>query len=50
MSKELTREYINGLKSVIEKKDDRAALAKLEQLHPADIAEIYENLSLEEAT
>jgi magnesium transporter len=50
MSKELTREYINGLKSVIEKKDDKAALAKLEQLHPADIAEIYENLSLEEAT
>jgi len=50
MSKELTREYINGLKSVIEKKDDKAALAKLEQLHPADIAEIYENLTLEEAT
>ena len=50
MNNELTREYINGLKSVIEKKDDKAALAKLEQLHPADIAEIYENLSLEEAT
>ena len=50
MNNELTRKYINGLKSVIEKKDDKAALAKLEQLHPADIAEIYENLSLEEAT
>jgi magnesium transporter len=50
MSTELTREYINDLKSVIEKKDDSAALDKLNQLHPADIAEIYENLSLEEAT
>ncbi len=50
MSTELTREYINELKSVIEKKDNSAALEKLDQLHPADIAEIYENLSLEEAT
>jgi magnesium transporter len=50
MSTELTREYINDLKSVIEKKDNSAALEKLDQLHPADIAEIYENLSLEEAT
>ena len=50
MSNELTREYINDLKSVIHKKDDSAALDKLDQLHPADIAEIYENLSLEEAT
>jgi len=50
MSTKLTREYINNLKSVIEKKDNSAALDKLDQLHPADIAEIYENLSLEEAT
>ncbi len=50
MSTELTREYINDLKSVIEKKDESAALDKLNQLHPADIAEIYENLSLREAT
>ena len=50
MSTKLTREYINDLKSIIEKKDNRAALDKLDQLHPADIAEIYENLSLEEAT
>ena len=50
MSTELTRTYINELKSIIEKRDDSAALEKLEQLHPADIAEIYENLSLEEAT
>ena len=50
MSTKLTREYINDLKSSIEKKDDSAALNKLDQLHPADIAEIYENLSLEDAT
>ena len=50
MSTELTREYINDLKSAIEKQHNRSALEKLDQLHPADIAEIYENLSLEEAT
>ena len=49
MSIELTREYINELKSLIEKKEDRAALDMMEQLHPADIAGIYENLSLNEA-
>ncbi|MCK4879220.1 MAG: magnesium transporter [Bacteroidales bacterium] len=50
MSTKLTREYINDLRSVIEARDDGAALDKLEQLHPADIAEIYENLSREDAT
>ena len=50
MSTELTRKYMAELKSVIEERDDSAALEKLEQLHPADIAEIYENLSVEEAT
>jgi magnesium transporter len=49
MSAELTREYINELRSIIEVKDDSAALSKLENLHPADIAEIYEGLSIEEA-
>jgi magnesium transporter len=49
MSIELTREYIAELKSLIEKKEDRAALDMIEQLHPADIAGIYENLSLNEA-
>ncbi len=49
MSKELTREYLIDLRSIIETKDDAAALKKLEDLHPADIAEIYEGLSIEEA-
>jgi len=53
MSTKLTRKYINDLRSVIEARNDSAALDMLEQLHPADIAdiaEIYENLSLEDAT
>ena len=50
LSKELTREYLNELRKVIESKNDSAALHMLEDLHPADIAEIYEGLSLEETT
>ena len=50
MSRELTREYISELRQIIEARNDQAAIEKLEQLHPADIAEIYENISLEEAT
>ncbi len=50
MSTELTREYINELRSIIEVRDDKAALEKLEALHPADIAEIYAGLSIEETT
>jgi len=50
MSMELTREYISELRQVIEIKDDKAAKEKMELLHPADIAEIYENISLEEST
>ncbi len=49
MSIELTRTYIAELKTIIENKEDKAALEMMEQLHPADIAEIYENLSLNEA-
>jgi magnesium transporter len=50
MSTELTREYINQLREIIDVRDDSAALTKLETLHPADMAEIYESLSLEEVT
>lgn len=49
MNTELTREYISELRSIIDVKDDSAALEKLKALHPADIAEIYEGLSIEEA-
>ncbi len=50
MSTELTREYISELRAIIDTRDDEAALAKLDTLHPADLAEIYESLSLEEST
>jgi len=50
MSKELTREYLNELRSVIELKNESSALKMMEDLHPADIAEIYGGLSLKEAT
>jgi magnesium transporter len=49
MNTDLTREYIAELRTIIDTKDERAALEKLESLHPADIAEIYEGLSIEEA-
>lgn len=49
MKVDLTREYISELKSVIELKDEKAALRMMEGLHPADIAEIYEELNNEEA-
>jgi len=50
MSTELTREYISELRAIIDIRDDEVALAKLETLHPADLAEIYESLSLDEVT
>ncbi len=49
MNIELTREYISELRSIIEAKDDQAALQKMQDLHPADLAEIYTNLTVEEA-
>jgi magnesium transporter len=46
---ELTREYIDDLKLLIEKKDDAAALEKINPLHPADIAEIFSELEPDES-
>ncbi len=49
MQFELTREYIDHLKNIIEEKNDVAAIALMEELHSADIAEIYDELNIEEA-
>nr|WP_320118147.1 magnesium transporter [uncultured Marinifilum sp.] len=49
MQFELTREYIDDLKIVIEEKNEAEAIGLMEELHPADIAEIYDELSIEEA-
>lgn len=46
---ELTREYISELKAIIEARDEKAILELIRNLHPADIAEIYEEISVDEA-
>ncbi|RHJ90822.1 magnesium transporter [Parabacteroides bouchesdurhonensis] len=46
---ELTKEYIDHLKDIIEKKDDAQARELLNDLYPADIAELYQELNLREA-
>lgn len=46
---EITNEYINQLRDVIEISDELAAKNLIEGLHPADIAEIYDEINLEEA-
>jgi magnesium transporter len=45
---ERTKEYIENLKNIIEQKDDVAAKKLLKDLHPADIADIYRELDLQE--
>lgn len=46
---ELTRDFIDQLKELIGKQDDGALRKILQELHPADIAEVYDGLSLDEA-
>jgi len=46
---ELTKEYIDELQKVIDAKDDEKALRILDELHPADIAELYKEMTLDEA-
>lgn len=49
MKFELTREYIERLNDVIEAKDEQSAIAMMEDLHAADIAEIYDELDIDQA-
>ncbi len=46
---ELTREYIDELKAAISKEDNLAAFNLIKELHPADIAIIFGEISNEEA-
>lgn len=46
----LTKEYIEELKEIILAKDAPKALGMIKSLHASDIADIYERISLEEAT
>lgn len=49
MTFELTREFLDELRERIENKDESGAYKMIEDLHPADIAEIYDELNIEEA-
>lgn len=46
---EFTKEYIENLMHIIDDRDDIQAKALLKDLHPADIAELYQKLDLQEA-
>jgi len=49
MQFELTREYMDELKKLIEARNDALALTKINTLHPADIAEIFSELDPDES-
>ncbi|PWE01068.1 magnesium transporter [Marinilabilia rubra] len=46
---ELTREFVDKLKALIENQDNEGVSQILEDIHPADIAELYEELNIDEA-
>jgi magnesium transporter len=45
---EITREYIQHLQELIESKDSKSLLKEFKDLHPADIAEVFDILSMDE--
>ena len=47
--KEYTPEYLEHIREVIHTQNEEIARKELEGLHPADIAELYQNLNLKEA-
>lgn len=47
--KEYTPEYLQHIRSIIEERNEDAARKELADLHPADIAELYQELDLDEA-
>lgn len=49
MSFELTREYIEQLKELIAEARKKEVAALMEDLHPADIAEVMDDLNIDEA-
>jgi len=49
MQFELTREYIENLKLLIEENHSEEVRKQMDELHPADIAEIMEDLNMDEA-
>ena len=49
MRAEFTREYFDQLRAALETNEKVAVLKMMEELHPADIAEIYQELEQDEA-
>ncbi|MCM1518202.1 MAG: magnesium transporter [Pseudoflavonifractor sp.] len=47
--KEYTPEYLEHIRTIIANHDEEAARKELSELHPADIAELYQDLDLDEA-
>ena len=49
MQFKLTQEYLESLRQAIHSDDEKFIAAQIQELHPADIAEIFNDLDLEEA-
>lgn len=49
MKFELTREFLDELRTAIDAQDKRKTITMLQDFHPADIVEIYEELDIDEA-
>ncbi|MCK4748540.1 MAG: magnesium transporter, partial [Bacteroidales bacterium] len=49
MSFELTREFVSNLKELIAQHDEKSVANLVSHLHPADIADIFDELNIEEA-
>ncbi|MCC8114010.1 MAG: magnesium transporter [Bacteroidales bacterium] len=47
--KEYSEEYLDHIKDIISQNDEATARKELAELHPADIAELYKDLDLDEA-
>lgn len=47
--KEFTDEYLEHIRDIVQRDDHEAARAEMAKLHPADIADLYRELDLEQA-
>lgn len=47
--KEFDEDFLRKIKQIIEARDQQAARRELEEMHPADIAELYQDLDLSQA-
>ena len=47
--KEYTEEYLNTIQEIVRERDVKRAKEFLSELHPADIAELFEDLEIDDA-